>query len=155
VTWRTPVDNAERFDRFVQEARREGHQIQARSSRMQIEQLSALIFRSEDPGRLARFYREHLGIPFAPHGHGKMPAHQEAWFEGIHFAVLKPTKDEHVLAPTFRVRGLQSYIERLGSRGVSLLRPTLQLDENMHVASFRDIDGNTFNLIELAAREQP
>jgi predicted enzyme related to lactoylglutathione lyase len=116
---------------------------------MKIESLSALVFRSDDPERLAGFYREHLGIPFASHGHGKMPEHQEGWFKGIHFAVLKRTQEEPQLAPTFRVRRLESYIERLASMGVPLLRPPLPLDENMRVASFRDIDGNLFNLIEL------
>jgi glyoxylase I family protein len=118
---------------------------------MKVESLSALVFRSEDPERLAEFYREHLGIPFAPHSHGQMPAHQEASFDGIHFAVLKRTKEEHELAPTFRVRGLDACIERLASTGVPLLRPPIQLDHGLRVASFRDIDGNTFNLIEPGA----
>jgi glyoxylase I family protein len=120
---------------------------------MKIESLSALVFRSDDPERLAGFYREHLGIPFAPHSHGNTPAHQEAWLEGIHCAVLKRTKEEHQLAPTFRVGALDAYIKRLASTDVPLLRPVIQLDENMRVASFRDIDGNTFNLIQLSARE--
>jgi glyoxylase I family protein len=116
---------------------------------MKIESLSALVFRSDDPERLARFYREHLGIPFALQGHGTMPGHQEAWFEGIHFAVLKRTQLEAQLAPTFRVSNLDACIEQLARKGVQPLRAPLQLDENMRVSSFRDSDGNTFNLIEL------
>jgi glyoxylase I family protein len=120
---------------------------------MKIESLSALVFRSDDPERLAAFYREHLGIPFAPHAHGKTLAHQEAWFEGLHFAVLKRTREEPHLAPSFRVRALDGCVEQLVGKGVSLLRPSMQLDEGMRVASFRDIDGNTFNLIDLGERK--
>lgn len=120
---------------------------------MKIESLSALVFRSDDPERLARFYREHLGIPFAPHSHGSTAEHREAWLDGIHCAILRRTSEEHQLAPTFRVPALDECIKELASVGVPPLRSPIQLDEQMRVASFCDVDGNTFNLIEFIARK--
>ena len=124
-----------------------------KQSNKSVDCVSALVFRSHDPERLAAFYRDHLGIPFELQHHGTWPAHPEAWVHGIHFAVLRPTRAERMLAPTFRVRALDDHIERLASQGVSALRRPLQLADNMRVASFRDNDDNTFNLIEVDAHE--
>jgi predicted enzyme related to lactoylglutathione lyase len=119
---------------------------------MNVESLSAVVFFSSDPGRLAGFYKTHLGIPFQPESHGPMRDHLEAWVGGVHFAVLKgrgPAPEAGGVAPTFRVKGLDAFVAALEGAGVALMRKVLDLGEGKRVASFRDPDGNTFSLIEL------
>ena len=119
---------------------------------MKAESLSALVFRSPDPARLAAFYREHLGIPFEEHAHGPIRGHQEAWFEGVHLAVLPSATAEHALAPTFRVRDLDAWIAHLATSDLVPTHAPIVLDDDMRVVSFRDVDGNVFRLIDVGAR---
>ncbi len=122
---------------------------------MKIESVSAVLFFSQDPAKLAAFYSTNLGIPFELDRHGKIRDHFEADVGDVHLAVLKSqgaeaTGEGRVL-PTFRVRELDAFIEELGKVGTKPMRAVLQLDDGMRVASFRDPDGNAFSLIEIAA----
>lgn len=56
---------------------------------MKIESVSALLFYSAEPARLAEFYRMYLGIPFELDRHGAMREHLEADLGDVHLAVLK------------------------------------------------------------------
>jgi predicted enzyme related to lactoylglutathione lyase len=119
---------------------------------MNVDSLSAVVFFSSDPARLASFYKTHLGIPFEYESHGPMRDHLEGWLGGVHFAVLKgrgPTPDSGGVAPTFRVRGLDAFVRTLEDSGISMLRKIIDLGEGKRLASFRDPDGNTFSLIDL------
>lgn len=119
---------------------------------MNIESLSAVVFTSPDPSRLADFYKSHLGIPFEHESHGPMKNHLEATVGDLHFAVLKgrgPGEGGGGVTPTFRVRGLDGFVSALEVAGVNRLRKILDLGEGKRLASFRDPDGNTFNLIDL------
>jgi predicted enzyme related to lactoylglutathione lyase len=123
-----------------------------RSSAMNVESVSAVLFYSPDPARLAQFYRAHLGIPFELDRHGAIREHQEADLGDIHLAVLKgrgPGADGGGISTTFRVHGLDAFAKRLGEAGTPLLQPILDLGEGKRVASFRDPDGNAFNLVEI------
>ena len=124
---------------------------------MNAQALSALVFYSADPERLAKFYREHVGIPFEHHGHGPIRDHLEAWLgggpgQGIHFAILKgngPEGHRGALAPTFRVQELDRSIESMCAAGVKQVRPAFDIGEGKRLASFADVDGNVFSFIEV------
>jgi hypothetical protein len=122
---------------------------------MPIESLSALVYSSKQPTRLAEFYRLHLGIPFATHDHGPVREHLEATVAGTHFAVLPhddPSKERGTgVAPTFRVRGLEAFAEDLRKQGVAPLHAVLELGEGRRVVSFRDPDENVFRLIDFGS----
>ena len=78
--------------------------------------------------------------------------HHEADLGDVHLAALKgrgPGADGGGISPTFRVRGLNAFAKKLDEAGSPLLRPVLDLGDGKRVASFRDPDGNTFNLIEI------
>jgi predicted enzyme related to lactoylglutathione lyase len=47
------------------------------------------------------------------------------------------------------VRALAPIVETLRAAGVNPLQPVLDLGEGKRVASFRDPDGNVFNVIEI------
>jgi len=118
---------------------------------MKAESLSAVVYHSPQPERLAAFYKEHLGIPFEPGQHGPMRTHLETWFEGTHFAILKGAarSGEGGVSPTFRVKGLERFVAALAEAGVPLKHPIADLGEGKRLASFRDVDGNVFSLIDL------
>ncbi len=119
---------------------------------MDVQALSAVVFASREPERLAGFYRQHLGIPFEHHEHGPMRNHLEAQLADIHFAVLRgapasPTATG--VSPTFRVRGLDRFVEDLRQAGVTQIHKIVELGEGKRLVSFRDPDENRFSLIDL------
>lgn len=119
---------------------------------MQVDAVSAVVFFSPGPERLAAFYRDHLGIALTPESHGPMRDHIEGWLGDVHVAVLKgkgPGADAGGCAPTFRVRGLDAFVDALGRAGCAPTRKTIDLGEGKRLATFRDPDGNSFSLIEV------
>ena len=115
--------------------------------------LSALTMHSADPSRLARFYREAVGLPLEPHTHGTLPEHHEAFVHGVHFAVWRA--GEHVggpFVPVFRVDDLDAASARLRAASVPALHKPIDLGEGKRVVTFRDPDGNAFRLIQIDAR---
>jgi predicted enzyme related to lactoylglutathione lyase len=119
--------------------------------------LAGIIFYSPDPDRLARFYRESLGIPFAPSTHGgAIREHNEGMFGGVHFAIWR-SNEEHApaqggrgsLVPTFRVDDVGAWVDAMAARGVPLAYKVVELGEGKRVATFADPDGNAFRLIQL------
>jgi len=120
---------------------------------MQVQSVSAIVFFSPDPERLASFYRTHLGIPFEPQAHGPMRDHMECDLGDLHMAVLKgrPTGGPEAggMAATFRVKGIDACVKDLAAAGVMSTRKIMDLGEGKRVATFRDPDGNAFNLIDL------
>jgi predicted enzyme related to lactoylglutathione lyase len=81
-----------------------------------------------------------------------MKHHHEATVGGLDFAVLKgrgPGEDGGGVAPTFRVHGIDAFVRSLEAAGVRTLRKVFDLGEGKRVASFRDPDGNAFNVIDL------
>jgi len=116
--------------------------------------LSALTLHSPDPERLARFYREAVGLPLAPHRHGTLAEHQEGMLAGVHFAVWKAS--EHVggpVVPVFLVEDLDAAAARMEALGVGALHKPMELGEGKRVITWRDPDGNAFRLIEI--RDEP
>ena len=112
--------------------------------------LSALTFHSNDPSRLARFYTEVVGLPLAPHRHGTLPEHHEAFVNGIHFAIWKNGGDVGgPIVPVFLVRELAAAAALLAERGAPSLHKPLDLGEGKRVMTFRDPDGNAFRLIQI------
>ena len=114
--------------------------------------VSAVVFASREPQRLAEFYRRHLGIPFEQHEHGPMRNHMEAQLGDIHLAVLPGVPADPTatgVSATFRVRGLDRFVEDLAGAGVRQLHEIVGLGEGRRLVSFRDADENRFSLIDL------
>ncbi len=119
--------------------------------------LTGVVLYSPDPERLARFYREAIGIPFAPSTHGgAIREHNEGMFGGVHFAIWRTT-EEHAparggrgaLVPVFRVDDVGAWADRLAARDVPMVYPIVELGEGKRVATFADPDGNAFRLIQI------
>ena len=119
---------------------------------MDILQLSALTFQSEDPERLAAFYRDKLRLPLRLDQHGRTQPHHEGDLGAVHLAILPahPSAGGPVV-PVFRVRDLDAALSELRAEGVEMAMKPLVLDDGMTVAGFKDPDGNMFRLIEFRA----
>ena len=108
--------------------------------------LSGLILSSTNPERLASFYRDVLGIPLQLNKHGKLPAHWECDFNGVHFAILKESKTEtgaSNIVPSFAVEDINAFVEY---HHLSMLHPIMSLGGGSYVASIADTDGNVIRL---------
>jgi predicted enzyme related to lactoylglutathione lyase len=119
---------------------------------MQAHSLSAVVFTSSNPDRLAAFYNQHLGLGFARRAHGPGPEHHEASLGGMRFAIVPgagPAGGAHGVSPTFLVNGLDGFVQTLQAAGVDQQEPTRSLGEGKRLALYRDIDGNAFQLIDL------
>jgi predicted enzyme related to lactoylglutathione lyase len=121
---------------------------------MIVDSLSAVVFFSQDPARLAAFYEQYLGIVLRPESHGPMRDHLEGELGDLHMAVLKgrsPDGKGGGVSLTFRVGDLEPFVQRLESEGVSPTRKIIELGEGKRLATYSDPDGNSFSLIEVKA----
>ena len=112
--------------------------------------LAGLVLHSEEPDRLARFYRESLGLPLAPAEHGTVGLHYEGMVGRTHLALWKRTAPFGVLVPVFRVDDIDGVAAELRGRGVPAMHKTLDIGDGKRVATFTDPDGNAFRVIQLA-----
>ncbi|MDJ1469251.1 VOC family protein [Xanthocytophaga flava] len=104
--------------------------------------LTGVIMSSAQPERLAKFYKDVLGIPLALNRHGNMPEHWECDYNGIHYAVLKGKENKQpneTIVLSFVVNDIESFVT---AHNIQLLHPIMDLGEGAYIASFKDPDGN-------------
>ncbi|MBN8826382.1 MULTISPECIES: VOC family protein [unclassified Spirosoma] len=109
---------------------------------VQVKGLTGVIMSSPEPDRLAKFYREKLGIPLELNRHGYMPEHWECDYNGIHYAVLKQKVHGQSNVNTvlsFAVDDIERFVTR---HNIELIHPIMDLGEGAYIASFKDPDGN-------------
>lgn len=114
--------------------------------KMKISRMTGLIMSSANPGKLANFYRDVLGIPLALNKHGHLPEHWECDFEGIHYAILKDHKNETAssnFVPSFAVDDITEFVLQ---HELSMLHPLMDLGDGFFVGSIADADGNIVRL---------
>jgi catechol 2,3-dioxygenase-like lactoylglutathione lyase family enzyme len=123
--------------------------------RERIERLSAVLLVSKDPERLARFYRDVLGVPLGDERHGETLPRWGCTMGDVHLAI-HPVEDfpedracavEAVkLAST--VFDLDGFVRERKGRGVEPLYPPR--DEGFcRMTALRDPDGNDLEFTEL------
>jgi len=113
--------------------------------------LSALTLQSNDPARLAGFYRRALGLPLQATRHGTVQEHFEGILGGVHFAVLRAhARLGGPIVPVFRVADLEAATAALRAGGVEIVLKPLDLGEGKRVAAFADPDGNVVRLFSSA-----
>ena len=107
--------------------------------------LVAIIFYSPDPGRLAEFYKNIIGIPFALNAHGNIREHFECSYHNIHFAILKRGAGEVTssIVPSFRVDDIKEFV---AFHKLETLHPVIELGGGSFVCSIKDADGNVIRL---------
>jgi predicted enzyme related to lactoylglutathione lyase len=117
--------------------------------------LSAVLVHSLQPSRLARFYRDILGIPLVEERHGDAPAHFGCELGDVHFAIhpwesTAPNGGAVKLA--FMVFDLETLVEALEAAGVQVLYPPRQLGADSSITAIRDPDDNEIELTQMGDR---
>ena len=110
--------------------------------------IGGLFFRARDPESLARWYREHLGIPVVPANYNEPVWHQQAG--PTVFAPFEETtsyfgSDGRRWMVNFRVRNLTAMTTQLRRAGISVeIDP--QTYPNGRFARLQDPEGNPIEL---------
>ncbi len=118
--------------------------------------LSAILLISEDPARLARFYRDGLGVPLEEEQHGDTALHWGCTLGDVHFAIHPvgnfpgaPEPGVGAVRLAFTVFDLDAYVAALSARGVELLDGPEDRGW-CRMAVVCDPDGNTIELTQLS-----
>ncbi|MCI0586114.1 MAG: VOC family protein [Planctomycetes bacterium] len=120
-----------------------------------IEFLSAVLLVSRDPERLAKFYRDVLGVPLEDERHGETLPHWGCTMGDVHFAIhpVEDFPEDRACAVgsvklAFTVFDLDGFVGELKARGVEPLYPPR--DEGFcRMTALRDPDGNHLEFTEL------
>lgn len=117
--------------------------------------LCAVLLVSKDPERLAKFYRDALGVPLEAEDHGGTQPHYGCEVGDLHFAI-HPIENFEGREPgigavklAFEVFDLTAFVNRLQSHGVQPLYPPRELGF-CRMTAVRDPDDNEIELTQLA-----
>ena len=121
---------------------------------MSIEGLVAVLLISPGPERLARFYRDVVGLPFESEQHDVAPPHWGCDVDGVHFAIHPsegwPGDDPAgARSPVIALRtdDVGQLALRLAQHGVTYSGPR---DHGWGLTiTFIDLDGNRIEVIEM------
>jgi catechol 2,3-dioxygenase-like lactoylglutathione lyase family enzyme len=119
-----------------------------------IEFLSAVLLVSENPQRLAEFYRDVIGLPLVAEQHGNAPPHWGCNLGELHFAIHRvdtfPDKRSGTGAVklAFTVFDVDALVRRFQERGVTLLYPPRNTGFFWSTA-IQDPDGNFVEFTQL------
>jgi len=120
----------------------------------QIEFLSAVLIVSENPARLAEFYREVVGVPLQDEAHGTARPHYGCNLGDLHFAIhpLETFPDRRhgvgAVRLALNVFDMKALVERLERKGVRPLYPPH--DSGFFVSTaINDPDGNYIEFTQM------
>jgi predicted enzyme related to lactoylglutathione lyase len=124
---------------------------------MQVIALAGLVLSSPNPGALAAFYKDRLGVPLedAHHGQG---AHFEGLLNRTHIAVWSeaergsPREPDGPVVPVFVVRDVREAVESARNAGTPIALEPLDIGEGKLVASLLDPDGRVVRLIQFGVK---
>ncbi len=117
--------------------------------------LSGVILVSEQPERLAEFYRDLLGVPLAEERHDDTALHWACELGDVHFAIHPAADYEGEPTATgavklaFMIFDLDGLVQWLQARGVPLCYPPAEFGAQSRITAIRDPDGNLIELTEL------
>ncbi|HVC38374.1 MAG TPA: VOC family protein [Candidatus Dormibacteraeota bacterium] len=116
----------------------------------QIEFLAAVLIVSPDPGRLAAFYRDGLGLPLRAEEHGAEP-HWGCELGDVHFAIHpgEPGAGRSPVRFALWVFDLASYVAGLQRKEIPCLYPVENLGEGSWITAVQDPDGNEVELTQM------
>ena len=120
----------------------------------QIEFLSAILIVSENPAKLASFYRDIVGIPLKEEAHGRSLPHYGCTLGDLHFAIHPvntfPDRRHGVGAVklALNVFDINALVDRLASHGVQVLYPPHDTGFFLSTA-INDPDGNYIEFTQM------
>lgn len=120
----------------------------------QIEFVTAILIVSENPARLASFYRDIVGIPLKDEAHGDSLPHYGCTLGDLHFAIHPvatfPDRRHAVGAVKFalNVFDIKALVDRLAAEGIQVLYPPHDTGFFQSTA-INDPDGNYIEFTQM------
>ena len=124
---------------------------------MSVNFFSAVLLISKDPERLARFYRDVVGIPLEEEKHGETEKHFGCELGDLHFAIhpienFKGTgHGTGSVKLAFTVFDIHTFVERMKSHDIQLAYPPKDTGFSIMTA-LTDPDGNYIEFTQLSDR---
>lgn len=122
-----------------------------------IEFMSAVLIASENPERLAKFYKEVIGLPLEEEQHGQTDKHYGCGLGDLHFAIHPVSNFKGINARTgcvklaFNVFHMEKFVSRVESHGAKLEYPPADRGFAL-MTSIADPDGNLIEITQLSNR---
>lgn len=126
-----------------------------------IKRIDSILLSSPDAKKLAKFYREKVGIKFQ--FEGEMGEGDDvfgaSWKGSGDFVVLDHSKvkgkNQHPerYMINFEVDDIEKEFARIKKAGVKVITPIYHIEMYGHVATFEDIDGNYFQVVQIRAKK--
>ncbi len=125
-----------------------------------IKGIDGIMLSSAGPKKLAKFY-ESIGVTIGQEW--EMGDKQEPFFEmklgsgsgfyiAPHSKVKGQAKDPHRIILNFEVDDIESMVDKLKKLKVNLVADAYHIEGYGQVATFADIDGNIFQLVQVKAK---
>ncbi len=120
-----------------------------------IEFLSAILLVSENPKRLAAFYRDTIGLPLEDEEHGETDPHYGCELGDLHFAIHPVSNFKGggsgvgAVKLAFTVFDLQAFVAKVENLGIKFDYAPKDLGFSI-MTSLRDPDGNTAEFTQLS-----
>lgn len=123
-----------------------------------IKALEAILLSSENPRKLAEFYRDKVGLTITQEM--KMGDQGEEGFSfekigGSNLYILHHSKVKGMNSQpermmfNFEVDNIESDVKRLDEKGVKKIQDTYHVEEYGLIATYEDVDGNYFQLVQV------
>lgn len=125
-----------------------------------IKGIEGIMLSSAHPRKLAKFY-ESVGVAIGQEW--EMGDNAEPFFEmklksgsgfyvAPHSKIKGPAKDPHRIILNFEVDDIKTMVKKLKSLKVKLVADTYHIEGYGWVATFADVDGNIFQLVQVRAK---
>lgn len=116
-----------------------------------IDGVIGVIIWTQDLERLSKFYKEDLGLsPYSVHDDFVVFKFGEMRLNlGYHSEVKGATKDPNRIMINLGTPDIHRLTEVLRAKGVEIVRPPEQEEWGGYVATLKDPDGNTLQLLQL------
>lgn len=121
--------------------------------------IDAILLSSPNAKKLAKFYTDKVGVKFQFEGEmGDGDSVFGASFKGSndfivmdHSKVKGESKQPERYLINFEVDNVEKEFQRLKKAGVKVIAPVYHVEDYGYIATFEDIDGNYFQLVQVRA----
>lgn len=116
-----------------------------------IKKIDSFVLGSKNAKKLAAFYQKKVGVKFqfeGEMGEGKS-VFNASWKGSSDFMVMDQKPARHVV--NFEVDNIEKEFKRMKKAGVKVVSPIYHIEGYGYVATFADIDGNHFQIVQVRA----
>lgn len=117
-----------------------------------IRKIDSVVLASKNAKKLAAFYTKTVGVTFqleAEMGKGQ-DVFGGSWKGSSDFMIMDQKKAGQMII--FEVDNIEKEFKRMKKAGVKMVTPIYHIEGYGHVATFKDVDGNEFQIAQVRAK---